>query len=72
MATPNNQIIEVIKHGNLQVAPVFLVEKSICSKCGKYYHGCSCSKYSENDVTENAEKGELVGAFWTKRSAYKL
>ena len=41
-----------------------------CSKCGKEYRNCKCISLIDKDVVEVPEKGKLIGATWTNRSAF--
>lgn len=69
MSYADSEAIEEISTGGLQIAPVYLVNKSICSKCKKDYKECNCSKYFDDGVVERMEGINLVGVFWTRRKA---
>jgi hypothetical protein len=69
MTNPHPEVVEEIEKGKLQVAAVFIVKQSKCSKCEKEYMICNCSKYSDEGVFENMEDTDGMGIFWTKRKA---
>lgn len=53
-----------------QIAPAFAAFiRSSCSSCGMDYHECSCSKYTDEDVTEVVEDFDPLYCFWTDRPA---
>ena len=48
----------------------FMDEKVRCSKCGKDYRKCKCIALIDDGVVMELEKGKLIGATWTNRSAF--
>ncbi|WHZ02837.1 hypothetical protein QNH48_28620 [Neobacillus sp. YX16] len=69
MINPHPEVIEEIEKGYLQIAPVYIVNQSKCSKCEKEYRDCNCSKYSDGRVVEEMEDFDGVGIFWARRKA---
>ena len=69
MLNPGTEIENKIKEGYLEVAPVFIVKSSKCSKCNNEYKICNCSKYIEDGVTETMVDIKGKGMFWTRRKA---
>ncbi|THE13983.1 hypothetical protein E1I69_05635 [Bacillus timonensis] len=69
MLKPHPEVIEEIEKGSLEIAPVFIVNQSKCSKCEQEYRNCNCTKYSDEGVFENMEDINSIGIFWTKRKA---
>jgi hypothetical protein len=62
-------LINEIKNKGLEVAPIVLINRTVCSKCKKNYHECTCSKYLEENVGEIMQDYRFIGAFWTNRKA---
>lgn len=68
---PKNEesLLANIMNGSLQLAPIYLVNKSKCSKCNREYKSCNCTKYSDNNIYEKMEDIKNLGIFWTRRKA---
>ncbi len=62
-------LLRAIEKHNLKPANAFLVERTVCSRCGEAYARCGCSKYREEGVVELMDKVTLLGPFWTTRRA---
>lgn len=69
MINPHPEVIEEIGKGQLQIAPVYIVNQSKCSMCKKEYRDCNCSKYTNGGVVEEMVDFDGVGIFWTRRKA---
>ncbi|MCF7758363.1 hypothetical protein KQ941_28390 [Paenibacillus xylanexedens] len=65
-------MLKVLQEKKLQIAPSYLIKKTICSNCKTEYSNCTCSKYFDDDVIEIMEDIEMLGVFWTRRSANRF
>lgn len=60
-------VAEIIEN-QIGIAPVFLIESTQCTKCGKEYISCDCVKFID-DCGEKIKKFQFLSANWTNRHA---
>ena len=61
---------DLILEQGITAVVAFMDEKVRCSKCGKDYRKCKCIALIDDGVVMELEKGKLIGATWTNRSAF--
>lgn len=61
--------LEDICNGNLEIAPVYEYVETKCSLCGNNYNKCNCSKYLNGNTMQNVNKFEQLASIWTNRKA---
>lgn len=62
--------IPFLRTGQLTGSNACVIKKSKCTACGQSYGDCHCIKLIDKDVVQIIEEGELIGYFWTDRSAW--
>lgn len=60
----------ILKENKLTAVIALMDESKRCSKCKKNYQDCSCISIIDEDVYEEIENCNIVGATWTNRSAF--
>ena len=60
----------LIREKNLTVTYAMILKSSECQKCKGEYRGCDCIKGVDEGVTCMITDAELMGVFWTDRSAW--
>lgn len=71
LAIPNTEtvLVDLIKAGTIICERMHEIIRSKCSSCEHSYCDCNCSKYLSSDVCQQVEESQLLGFFWTNRSA---
>jgi hypothetical protein len=60
---------ELLKSGQIRVAPAFFVRGTKCSKCGNRYETCEHSRFMDPGVFHIMDDITLALAFWTDKHA---
>lgn len=66
--TERKEIVTEIINNKLGIAPLYLIEKTECSKCKTDYRSCNCVKFIDECV-ESIQEFKFLGATWTNRHA---
>lgn len=69
LSESDSELIQKLEKKEIQLASLYLVNKSMCSKCRKEYKSCNCSKFSSDGSVEIMEDIKILGFFWTSRKA---
>lgn len=62
------EIVTEITENKIGIAPIYLIEKTRCTKCGGEYSSCNCIKFID-ECSEEITKFNFLGATWTNRHA---
>lgn len=62
------EIIEELIENKIEIAPIYIIEKTKCMKCQNDYISCDCVKFVD-DTGEQIEDFKYLGATWTNRHA---
>lgn len=65
----DRELLAAIGDGQLHAAFVWIIKESECTRCGRQYFACPCSKYMDADVSQDCTNAEIAYPFWTDRPA---
>lgn len=61
------KILQGIHKNGISIAPCFLINNSICSRCKNDYRLCNCIKFVDDGITEAPTIEKMLYCFWTNR-----
>jgi hypothetical protein len=65
------RVLPFIRSKDLTVAPAWRLIATNCNRCGQTYRDCACIKFVDDDVSDTVVDANLLGFFWTDRSAHQ-
>jgi hypothetical protein len=69
---PNiTRVLPLIRSNDLTLAPAWRLIDTNCNRCLHAYANCPCIKFVDDDVSDAVADANLLGFFWTDRSAYQ-
>lgn len=70
---PNvDRALTLVRTRGLTITPAWQLISTTCDHCGQAYDSCGCIKFVDDDVSDTVKDGQLLGFFWTDRSAVNL